>query len=87
VLLPHTTLEGARAFAERLMECIAADPPEIDGAPAPYTLSIGVSELAPCHADFAALLRNADHALYRAKHNGRNRFEVLIEQEGGSAAA
>jgi diguanylate cyclase (GGDEF)-like protein/PAS domain S-box-containing protein len=87
VLLPHTTLEGARAFAERLMECIAAAPPEIDGAPAPYTLSIGVSELAPCHTDFAALLRNADHALYRAKHNGRNRFEVLIEQEGGSAAA
>lgn len=86
VVLPHTTLDGARAFAERLMERIAANPPEIGGAPTPYTLSIGVSELAPCHADFAALLRNADHALYRAKHNGRNRFEVLVEQEGGSAA-
>ena len=87
VLLPHTTLEGARAFAERLMECIAADPPEIDGTSAPYTLSIGISELAPCHTDFSALLRNADHALYRAKHNGRNRCEVLHEQDGGSAAA
>lgn len=78
VLLPHTTLDGARAFAERLMERVSANPPDINGAPAPYTLSIGISEINAGTKDFAALLRRSDDALYRAKHNGRNRFEVLV---------
>ncbi len=81
VVLPHTNLDGARAFAERLMERVAGNPPEIDGQPIPYTLSIGISELNPGSRDFTSLLRCADDALYRAKNNGRNRFEVLAEQD------
>lgn len=81
VLLPHTALDGAQAFAERLMECIATTPPDIDGTLAPYTLSIGISEFGPCSKDFSALLRCADDALYRAKHNGRNRYEILTVQD------
>ncbi|WP_439537023.1 PAS domain S-box protein [Methyloversatilis sp.] len=81
VLLPHTALDGAQAFAERLMECIATTPPDIDGTLAPYTLSIGISEFGPGSKDFSALLRCADDALYRAKHNGRNRYEVVTAQD------
>ncbi|OYW25541.1 MAG: hypothetical protein B7Z51_11065 [Methyloversatilis sp. 12-65-5] len=86
VLLLHTALDGAQAFAERLMECIASAPPDIDGTLAPYTLSIGISEIGPDSKDFSALLRCADDALYRAKHNGRNRYEVLIAQDCGRPA-
>ncbi|MCR6665897.1 MAG: PAS domain S-box protein [Methyloversatilis sp.] len=75
VLLPHTALDGARAFAERLMERVAENPPEFDGQPAHYTLSIGIGELMPDCLDFSALLRKADEALYRAKSGGRNRVE------------
>lgn len=75
VLLPHTALDGARAFAERLMERVAENPPELDGQPAHYTLSIGIGELMPDCLDFSALLRKADEALYRAKSGGRNRVE------------
>lgn len=81
VLLPHTALDGAQAFAERLMDCIASTPPDIDGTLAPYTVSIGISEFGPGSKDFSALLRCADDALYRAKHNGRNRYEVLTAQD------
>jgi diguanylate cyclase (GGDEF)-like protein/PAS domain S-box-containing protein len=77
VILPHTSLDGACAFAERLMERIAANPPDIDGQPAPYTLSVGVSEMSPASKDFSALLILADKALYRAKQSGRNRLVVL----------
>jgi diguanylate cyclase (GGDEF)-like protein/PAS domain S-box-containing protein len=86
VLLPHTSLDGAQAFAERLMECIAATPPEFDGALAPYTVSIGISGIGANSKDFSALLRCADDALYRAKHNGRNRCEVLVVQDCGRPA-
>lgn len=75
VLLPHTALDGARAFAERLMERVAANPPELDGQSARYTLSIGIGEMMPGCLDFSALLRKADEALYRAKSGGRNRIE------------
>jgi PleD family two-component response regulator len=44
------------------------------------TLSLGVAVREandPEYSDRADLLRRADEAVYRAKRNGRNRFEVL----------
>lgn len=90
VMLPHTSLDGACAFAERLMERIAANPPDVDGQPAPYTLSVGISEISPSSKDFSALLILADKALYRAKQGGRNRLVVLTGSDvtgSGSNAA
>jgi diguanylate cyclase (GGDEF)-like protein len=41
---------------------------------APYvTLSIGVAQLGNAPDSFETLLQRADEALYRAKHQGRNR--------------
>ena len=76
VLLPHTTREGALAFARRLLECVAENPPELGGAPTRYTLSMGLAELSADCVEFSSLLRNADEALYRAKKAGRNRIET-----------
>ncbi len=48
------------------------------GAPAlpPITTSIGVAVRAVSDRSYDDLLRRADHALYRAKANGRNRVEL-----------
>jgi diguanylate cyclase (GGDEF)-like protein len=39
------------------------------------TMSFGVSELGPDVETSEALIKQADHALYKAKQNGRNRVE------------
>lgn len=77
VLLPNTTLEGGRALAQRIVEMVRTSPVEVDGKCIPFTVSIGVSCLST-ETSFAALLKSADAALYRAKNAGRDRFEVEL---------
>ncbi|MCU1486917.1 MAG: diguanylate cyclase/phosphodiesterase [Actinomycetia bacterium] len=56
---------GARAVADRLADGLA-DPFWIDGTPHFLSVSIGISRATPT-SDPAALLKDADAALYRAK--------------------
>jgi len=42
----------------------------------PMTASLGIVVATPADTNFDALLRRADEAMYRAKHNGRNRVEI-----------
>jgi len=74
MLLPATDAPGARLVAERVRETIAENAFILpDGASVSVTVSIGVATF-PEGADSAALLiACADHALYTAKHSGRNR--------------
>jgi len=44
-----------------------------NGHPLRLTVSVGVASIDAETRDLRALLRNADRALYAAKHNGRNR--------------
>ncbi len=69
VLVPGTGLTGAREFAERLRARVAATD---FGLRDPVTVSLGVTEWASGDT-FKNLLVRADSAMYRAKHNGRNR--------------
>lgn len=71
-LLPETGQLAALQCAERLrlnLQALCLDTPQ---GPLRFTVSIGVAVLEPRHADWAALLRDADQAMYRAKHAGRN---------------
>lgn len=76
VLMPTTALAQALAVAERLRDALAHTPVAIgDEEQIHFTVSIGVTEWQLADADIDATLHRADEALYRAKHNGRNRVE------------
>ena len=72
VLLPDCPPDQALARAERLRAAIGALSPIEDGELS-VTASLGVAVTASLGYDVSELLVRADHALYRAKSEGRNR--------------
>lgn len=75
-LLTDATRERALAVAEDIRRSFGAATCEIDGRPVTATVSIGIVISHDAVLDISALLAQADHALYRAKGNGRNRVEI-----------
>ena len=70
---------GDPQIAERIAANIVenfAVPVSIEGEETPVTVSVGVCTASPLELDAESLFRGADAALYQAKANGRNRFEV-----------
>jgi diguanylate cyclase (GGDEF)-like protein len=76
VILIDTTRERAVATAEQIRSTFAEVTGEVDGKPVHATVSIGMVISYDSVLDLSALLAQADHALYRAKDNGRNCVEV-----------
>jgi diguanylate cyclase (GGDEF)-like protein len=75
ILLPQTDFADARAVAERLRQTIAGQMIDTEQGPFNFTVSLGLASLDPAMTKPGDLLRQADIALYQAKHNGRNRVE------------
>ncbi len=72
ILLPRTTLTQARRLAESIRSSIAEhafEPTE------QLTASFGVTEAIPTENDTETIQR-LDHALFKAKHGGRNRVII-----------
>lgn len=75
VLLPATSGQAALATALHARQAIASlDLVNRSGVSAPVTVSIGFALSTRLHSEEAFLLE-ADDALYRAKHRGRDRVE------------
>jgi predicted signal transduction protein with EAL and GGDEF domain len=78
ILLPNADAAAAEAVAQRIIERLAV-PAMIEGAQIQVTASIGLTNLAGC-ADDEAALRQSDVALYAAKRAGRNGFAWFDEE-------
>jgi diguanylate cyclase (GGDEF)-like protein len=71
-VMPETDAEEALRCAERLREHIGQVRVETPQGPLGFTVSIGVTVLAPGRGNWEKLLQSADSALYSAKNGGRN---------------
>jgi two-component system cell cycle response regulator len=75
IVMPETDLHVAGMVAERLRRSIAGEPFAVNKATKriDVTISIGLSMLERKGEAITDVLKRADTALYRAKHDGRNR--------------
>ncbi|GGA46105.1 GGDEF domain-containing protein [Dyella nitratireducens] len=80
VVLADTTAEAAQDVACRLIEAIGRLQIVHPNCPSGYiTVSIGIAtQAAQTPVDSVAILDEADRALYRAKSQGRNRYELAL---------
>jgi diguanylate cyclase (GGDEF)-like protein len=78
ILLPETDLKQAEIIAERLRRMVEATPLIAEEREFTATVSVGVAEFRPGD-DIAALMKEADDALYEAKCKGRNRVACAAQ--------
>ncbi len=73
VMLPEVDVDLAMTIAERVRQAVSGDTEETEDSliQIPVNISMGVAELQK-NSTLQTLLREADAALYRAKHAGRN---------------
>lgn len=82
VVLPETSIEGARRFAERIRSSVEKSRVNHEGKELSVTLSIGVSCTMVTRCEKTSdLIEAADLALYRAKDQGRNRVLTYDESQ------
>lgn len=84
LLFPMTNAQQALIQVERLMNAIskiAIKHPCSDVSPY-VTISVGVATTIPRLNDsISAFVARADHALYKAKTNGRNQYKIAVNEE------
>jgi diguanylate cyclase (GGDEF)-like protein len=77
LLLPHLSgIEGAVQVARRVLAALAV-PVELGGQPVVVSPSIGISLFPDDGDDADDIVEGADAAMYRAKEQGRNTFEIF----------
>jgi diguanylate cyclase (GGDEF)-like protein len=72
-MLPETGLEGAVQVAERFRSAIEEQESKYNDLNIKVTISLGVSELREDIPSAEIMMKKADDALYKAKHQGRNK--------------
>lgn len=87
-LLADTDAQGVESIAENMRRAVEALAlrHEYSSVAEHVTVSLGGASRVPARSgDGAVLLRQADEALYRAKHAGRNRVEMATDEPDRNA--
>jgi len=75
IVLPSTPLREAAMIARRVLQICREDAEACVGADIPISVSIGIAQWTGEVGAFPdSLIAHADHALYAAKNEGKNRF-------------
>jgi diguanylate cyclase (GGDEF)-like protein len=86
-ILPGCAAAGALAVAEKARLAVAALQPSHQGlALGPLSVSVGLAAFPESAASPEELIRQADAALYEAKHGGRNRSVIWSDLSRPAAA-
>lgn len=72
IVLPETSKDGAKSFAEIIRKMVQEHNFEFEGQPIKVTVSLGVATLDDSMNSVSDLLKAADEKLYEAKREGRN---------------
>jgi diguanylate cyclase (GGDEF)-like protein len=75
-ILPETNLEDATTTAQRICQVINKLNIELDQQKVQVTASIGVATFNPQDSNLEEVIKRADHAMFAAKNQGRNRVSV-----------
>jgi diguanylate cyclase (GGDEF)-like protein len=78
VLIADADRDNAFLVAERIRKAFALAGETVDGQTMFATISVGVSIIQDPQQHLAALIEQADNALYRAKAEGRNRVALFL---------
>ena len=76
VILPNTNKDSVKEIAERIRNSIANHIIQHEGQTLTVTISVGLAMYNSEVKDKDELIRQADAALYKAKHNGRNQVQA-----------
>lgn len=76
VLLPYTSLAESCQIAKRILQAIRESPVAAGELRIAVTISGGLAHLSAGANNLDELLAHADHALYQAKHSGRDQCVV-----------
>ena len=88
LLLPDTNAKQGSFVAERIRQSVELHPFETAAGSLSITISIGMASLSSSDPNqptsLAQLINEADHALYKAKQDGRNRVAIALRDTGES---
>lgn len=79
VILPSSTSHAAAEQAARLCKQVRSTPIAFGSNEVHMTVSIGIAQYKIREENWEELLNRADQALYQAKHNGRDRWEIAAD--------
>lgn len=79
LILPGSSPEAARAFAQRICDRLAGQPLLLGQQSVSATVSIGIAAIGREDLSADTVLSRADRALYKAKDGGRNQVQVAGE--------
>ncbi|MBP1760756.1 MAG: response regulator receiver modulated diguanylate cyclase [Firmicutes bacterium] len=78
MVLPGCTPEEAELVADRILNSISSQPVLFRDSVIPVTISLGLAfNKVNGHTDLNEIVQAADTAMYLAKQNGRNRYEIM----------